>query len=268
MSDTAAATHPATHPRIYAHRGGALLAPENTRSAFDLGLSFCADVLETDVRISADQQLIVIHDETLERTTDGVGRVRDWTLSDLQRLDAGYHCVNVHGENFRGAGVKLLTLDELFALYPNTPINIDIKDNDVHAAALVAQCLRRCQRETDSVVGSFHKKALRSFRQHAPLVKTAALQLEVARLYLQHLTKLESQFIQPYVSVQIPTSYKMIQLDTERFIRFVHDKNIEICFWTINDPQIIRELLLKGADGIITDRPDLAFQIITELGIK
>jgi len=200
--------------------------------------------------------------------TIGVGKVRHLTLKQLKSLDAGYNCINVHGENFRHREVRLLSLDELFDCYPSTPINIDIKDRSLLAAKLVAECIERCQRQHDAIVGSFHQAVLDAFRQLAPMVKTVATQREVARQYFQHCGLPAPRDCPKFVSVQVPISYRLIRFATARFIDHVHRIEKEICFWTVNDSVRIRQLLALGADGIVTDRPDLALAIFKERGIK
>lgn len=280
-------------PRIYAHRGSTLLAPENTQLAFDRALSMGADVLETDVRLSADNQVIVTHDADVNRTTDGKGTVRSLPLSELKALDAGFRARSVSGETFSGQGVELLTLDELFELYPDTAVNIDIKDPFSEAAEAVSNCIQRHQRKNHTTVGSFHSDLLLHFRRTAPEVPTAAVRHEVARLYFNRLAippgginlagltrrSLSSDQSSPsvdnksladnnFAALQIPVSYKLIPLATRRFIARAKASGFEICYWTINKPSQMRRLLLLGADGIVTDRPDLADQVFRELGLR
>lgn len=255
-------------PLLFAHRGGAQLAPENTQQAFDLGLELGADVIETDVRISADHNILVIHDATVNRTTNGSGKVVDLTLDQLKSLDAGYHSVSVNGMKYRNQGIQLLTLGELLQRYPTTPINIDIKDNSLTAARLVANCITQQNREHDTLVCSFHPRVLAAFRKIAPTVKTAASQIEVGQLYLRHMCTPNRVGLAPYASVQVPLSYRSIPLGTARFVRYVHQLEKNICFWTINDSETIERLLLIGADGIVTDRPDLAIDVFRRLGFK
>ena len=109
----------AVKPRIYAHRGSTLLAPENTLYAFNLATDHGADVLETDVRISRDNEVIVTHDEKLDRTTNGIGAVRAHNRLHLASLDAGYRTKSIHGQRFRGVGIKLLTLGCLLYTSPS-----------------------------------------------------------------------------------------------------------------------------------------------------
>jgi len=158
-----------TAPWLFAHRGTSTLAPENTSAAFDVARSARADVLEIDVRISRDQCVIVTHDASVVRTTNGTGLVANQSVNELKRLDAGYCFTTAEKTTpWRGQGLSLLTLSELFQDFPDIGINIDIKDSHPQAALVVAQELQRVSDGRWVNVGSFHEKTIRAFRQHAP----------------------------------------------------------------------------------------------------
>ena len=245
-------------PDIYAHRGSTVLAPENTAEAFELALSYAADVLETDVRLSRDGQLVVIHDARLERTTDGSGPVRDHTRAALAGLDAGYRFVAPDGRAARGGGVRLVTLAELLERFPNARVNVDIKDDDPAAAAALARTVELAAAERRVVVGSFHAATLARFRELAPDVATAAGQAEVARLYFGRLAGGGGAAPLPYRWLQIPPAWFGLPLATPAFIAHARTRGVGVVYWTINDPRRMRALSARGASGIVTDRPDLA----------
>ncbi len=246
---------------LYAHRGSSLLAPENTLQAFELARSYGADVMEIDVRLSRDGQVIVIHDEWVDRTCNGHGRVRDLLLSDLKQLNAGYHFTDLDGASWRDRGVKLSTLSELFEQLPNTPINIDIKDQLPEAADAVASVIEQCDRVSSSNVGSFHFSTLTQFRQRLPSVTTAAGQSEVAKLYFQR--GLYKQL--PFEYLQIPTSYIGLPLATRRFIQHAKKRDIKIVYWTINELHKMQLLIDLGASGFVTDRVDIAAKLLGKI---
>jgi glycerophosphoryl diester phosphodiesterase len=170
-------------PLLLAHRGSRLLAPENTSVAFDLALAHGSDVLEIDVRLTKDLEIIVTHDVNVDRTSDGSGNVRDHTLSEIKRFDAGYRFIDLNGKHYRGSGIRFETLQDMLTLYPTTRFNIDIKDNDVIAARILADLLLKHDCASRVNVGSFHSPIMTEFRLRAPLVSTAATQAEVARLF-------------------------------------------------------------------------------------
>lgn len=257
-------TQNAHNIRIFAHRGSAVVAPENTVPAFDFALQHQADVLETDVRLSRDNHVIVTHDDTLDRTTNGHGLVREHNLLDLKKLDAGYRFIDSNGRPFKNQGIQLLTLHELFQRYPNVGINIDIKDDDPMAAKAVAELVANYSESHWINVGSFNPQCMRLFRQLAPNISTAATKPEVARLLLG-----PRQFPPlPYQLLQIPLSYWGIPLARQRFIQKVHDAHLEIVHWTVNDKDTMLKLFSRHVDGIVTDRADMALNVLQTLGLK
>lgn len=254
--------HARTFVRSFAHRGTTLLAPENTSAAFDVAIGVRADVLETDVRLSRDGVVIVTHDRTVDRTTDGSGAVRDHTHAALARLDAGYRFTDSRGGSpWRGRGLTLLTLDELLDRYPHVGINIDLKDPDPAAARAVAGILSRRTRPGFCNVGSFHAEVIRDFRRLAPDITTAAHPAEVAAL-------LASSWLPPfrprvaYRYAQIPVRRHGLSLDRPRLIRRARELGADTIYWTINEPAEMRRLLERGAAGIVSDRPDLLQPVI------
>jgi glycerophosphoryl diester phosphodiesterase len=257
-------------PLLFAHRGGALLAPENTLAAFRNGAGLGADALELDVRLTADAELVVFHDETLERTTDGSGVVRDHTLEELRRLDAGYRFTTDGGQTFpyRDKGVGISTLAEIYADFPDHIINVDIKDPDPLAAERLVEVITQSDATERTIVASFHDRILRDFRRLAPDVATAAGANETRTFFLFNLAHLW-RFHRPLGDVyQIPTTYGNFKLAAPRFIESANLLNQAVQFWTIDDPAEMRRLLEMGANGIMTDRPDLAAEVFREFGCK
>lgn len=244
---------------VYAHRGSTVLAPENTAQAFELALACGADVLEIDVRLSRDGQVVVTHDSRVERTCNGQGAVADQTLSELKRLDAGHHFTDLQGKRYRDQGIRLITLDELFEQFPDSRINVDIKDNSARAAQAVANCIEQANSHARVNVGSFHATALGHFRNRAPEVTTAATQSEVAQLYFLGRSKTHTL---PFQFLQIPVSYFGIPLATPSFIKAARSRGINVVYWTINTTTAMQSLLDRGAHGIVTDRVDLACSLL------
>jgi len=256
-------------PWLFAHRGTSTLAPESTVAAFDIARSARADVLEIDVRISRDQQVIVTHDASVVRTTDGTGLVADLTLSELKALDAGYRFTTPENDTpWRAKGLRLLTLAELYQAFPDIGINIDIKDAHPECAALVAKELQLIHDERWVNVGSFHQKAITAFRQLAPEISTAASQLDVAALFFAR--RLPEKFRQALLDqskgqvLQIPTSWKGLALDSSNFIQFVQQQDRRVMYWTINDSDNMRMLLSRGANGLVSDNVNVARQAIDQ----
>lgn len=231
-----------------------VLAPENTLPAFELALSHGADVMEIDVRLSRDNQVIVIHDERVDRTCNGHGRVRDQSFAQLKKLNAGYHFTDLDGRSHRQYNTGLMSLAELFDCLPDVPVNIDIKDNSEQAAMAVARVIDEAERHHTVNVASFHTLPITLFREQQPDITTTATQSEVARLFF-----MRRMYKRPvFEYLQIPLQYLRIPLATPDFIRHARARDIKTVYWTINDPVTMQSLLDRGVSGIVTDRADIA----------
>ena len=257
-------------PLLFAHRGGSALAPENTLVAFRNAANLGADALELDVRLTADDELVVFHDETVERTTGGTGAVREKTLAHMRELDAGYHFTTDGGDSypFRGQGVGISTIGEIFAAFPDHLINIDIKDQSPLAVAKLAAEIAAAGAANRVIVASFYDDNLSRFRTLAPGIATAAGPGETRTFYILSQLGLR-RFHRPLGDVyQVPTQSGRFRLDTANFIANAARNNQKVHYWTIDDPAEMRRLLELGADGIMTDRPDLALLVFQEMGYK
>ncbi len=166
-------------PLVFAHRGGAALAPENTLAAFDNGLALGADGLELDVHLSRDGVVVVHHDRTLERTTNLHGPVTEWSAADLVGADAG-HCYR-RGDSypFRGAGFGVPTLAQVLARYPTVPVIVELKVNSAELAHATIEILRAAKAVDRVCLGSFGLRVLRAARALEPAVPTSAAREEV-----------------------------------------------------------------------------------------
>ena len=256
-------------PLLMAHRGSSILAPENTFQAFDVGVDTQSDVLEIDIRISRDNEIIVIHDERVDRTTDGMGKVFDHTLIQLKKLDAAYRFQHSeYAERYRSTNIKLPTLLELFEAYPDITVHIDVKDKQPKAAKLLVDVIEKAGAEYRTVVGSFNSSVLRYFRTIAPSIATSAVFGEVLSLYTRNKLPINLRTEHHPIALQIPSQYAVIKLDTQAFIKRIQAHGLLANYWTINEPRHMRSLLRNGANGIVTDRPDLALAVFQELGFK
>ncbi len=260
----------ANPPLLFAHRGGAGLWPENTLLAFEHAAQLGVDVLELDVHLTADDDLVVIHDSTVDRTTNGSGRVREMTVAQLKELDAGYNFTPDDGGSYpyRGQGVTIPTLAEVLTAFPDYRINIEIKDDDRRAAARLAEIIDAFAAQDRVIVVSFHDDPLTYFRKLQPHVATAAGPGETRAFFILsklHLWRFHRAHADAY---QVPTHRGRARFDDAAFIEHAHKLNQQVHFWTINDPEEMRRLLTLGADGIMTDRPDLGMDVFKAMGFK
>lgn len=254
-------------PLFFAHRGGSLLAPENTLAAFERGHSYGADVLELDVHTTRDGEWVVIHDDTLDRTTDATGQVRDRTLEELKQVDAGYRFTPDGGETFpfRGKGVSIPTLREVFERFPSTRINIEFKDPDTARIARLVALLREYEREDTACVGSFHQPMLNQFRALAHgRIATSAGPVETRRFLMAFRLGLTRLLRPAYDSFQVPVVWQKTVIVTPKSVRAAHSMGVAVQVWTVNDADEMRRLLDWGVDGLMSDRPDLLADVLRE----
>ncbi|MFJ7404725.1 MULTISPECIES: glycerophosphodiester phosphodiesterase [unclassified Lysinibacillus] len=258
-------------PIILAHRGGAHLEPEHTMLAFEKSAQLGVDGFEIDIRLTKDEEIIVYHDATVERTTDGYGSVSEMTLAEINALNHGYQFEDLAGEfPYRNKKVDVVTLRELLESYPNMLINIDIKDApDTYEGSLMPSKLWRLIEELEAenhvVVTSFYGEQIDRFNLYAQnQVALGAGESDVRKAF----ASFSSQFghlYHPKVDVfQIPPKSGVVSLDSPKFIQFLNNLNIPVHYWTINDSVTMKKLINNGAKGIITDRPDIAVELLQE----
>lgn len=245
-----------------AHRGSRILWPENTWIAFDaavgdLGYSY----VETDIQVTRDGVVVVFHDETLERTTNGVGRVADWNWEDLKHLDAAY-AFSPDGENhpYRGTGIGIPRLDETFDRYPGVCFNIDLK---AHGSEWpVADVIARCKRTDSVLIGSFADRRIARFRRitKGRVATSAGPSAAMAMFAASRVGRTSRRPVNAY---QLPHSVKGAAVD-RKLVDAVHRAGAHIHVWTVDEPSDMHALLDIGVDGIVTDRPDLLNEVLEE----
>ena len=249
-------------PLLVAHRGGARLAPENTMVAFRMAVrDWWADMLELDVRLTRDGEVIVIHDATVDRTTDGSGAVSDLTLDEIRSLDAGYRFVDESGGNpYRGRGVRIPTLDEVLEEFPDMRVNVESKEPA--AAAPLAEVVARHEAEHRVLIAAEFEKSRRGARGYSG--PWGASFLQVLLFWLLHRLPGGSPYTPRADIFQVPERSGRLRVVTPRFVREAHRLSIPVQVWTVNREEDMRRLLDWGIDGIQTDRPDLLSAVLTE----
>ncbi len=244
---------------VLAHQGGDGLWPGDTMFAFRHAVALGADVLELDIHESADGHIVVIHDATVDRTTDGTGAVSQMTLAQLQALDAGYRwSPGGRGASFpyRGQGVRIPTLKAVFDAFPGKPINIEIKPDSTSVAADLCRLIRANDRQHTVMVVSFHPAAIRAFRKDCPEVATAGDPTEIKIFYVLARAHLAHLYTPDTDALQVPESQGGLRVVTPHFVRAAHDRGLLVHVWTIDETADMRRLINMGVNGIITDRPD------------
>lgn len=257
----------AGRPLNIAHRGGRSLSPEHTIFAYKNALQAGADVLELDVHSTKDSEIIVIHDPTVDRTTDGKGRVNELMLSEIKRLDAGYRFTIKRGNKedypFRGKGLTIPTLKEVFSEFPNQRINIKIKQIEPQIEDALFWIIKEMNMAENVLVVSESHESIKRFRKLSKgAIATGASVAEIRRFVIFMRLKMLPLYIPDADAFQIPEYHGDYHLLTEGFIEKVHKKNIKIHVWTVNEKADMKRLIKMGVDGIITDYPDLLSEVV------
>lgn len=248
---------------VHAHAGATHLWPDNSMMAFEGSASMGVDVLELDTQITSDGVIVVIHDDTVDRTTDGSGRVDQMTLAELQELDAAANWAGPDGDYpHRGTGVIVPTLREVLESFPGVGVNIDMKSADGRVPQATCELIRDTGREHSVMVASFVQRNLREFRELCPSVATSAGPDEVRNFLILNLLGLGRATRPAAEAFQVPVSQGSIPVVTRPFIRGLNERRVQLDVWTINDEAEMRRLFDMGVSGMITDRPDIALQIL------
>lgn len=260
-------------PLVIAHQGGDGVWPGDTMLAFENSVAIGADVLEMDAHITQDGEIVLMHDEEVDRTTNGTGLIEDLTLEEIKRLDAAYDWSIDDDATFphRGQGIQVPTLVEVFERFPDMRYVIEIKLTRDPIDKPLCDLIRNHAMQDKVLIGSFHDEAMKNFRTACPEVATSAARNEVRNYVILGKVFLWGFFAPDYQTVQPPWDPEEslgITIMTERFIRESHIKNLRVEPWTVNDPDLMRQYIEWGVDGIITDRPDLMLEVLKELGLR
>ncbi len=244
---------------VYAHRGGSKLRPENTIIAFDHGLSLGADGLEFDVHLSRDGVVVVHHDPTLDRTTNGRGPLAGLTAAELARLDAG-----ARFPGFEGAAGGVPTLREVLRRYSSAKIIIELKLDDPALAHKTIDEVRAADAVDRVSLGSFGARVLRAARAYEPRIATGSSRDET-RLFLYRSWVRWPVRHPAYREFQVPELAGSTRVVSPRFVRYAHEANCPVKVWTVDEESDMRRLLSFGVDAIISDRPDIAVSVVRNM---
>ena len=246
-------------PWLVAHRGGSLIAPQNTLAAFDRAAALGADAIETDVRLSRDGVVMVFHDEETLALTGQPGTIEGRTAAEIEALDAAFSFTEDGGVSFplRGAGLRVPTFAEALRRYPRMRFNVDAKSEDPALADALARVIREARAEERVCVGSF-------FDGQAE--RLGALLPGVARFLPQEAATRHVMAAKAGAApVGLPGGYDLADLPARMgsltvvdppVVEHFHRLGIPVHVWTVDDPDEMRALLDIGVDGLVTDRPD------------
>jgi glycerophosphoryl diester phosphodiesterase len=242
---------------VVAHRGGMALAPENTAEAFRRALALGADVLEMDLRFTGDGEIVLMHDETVDRTTDGTGRVADMHLAEIRQLDAGYRFVDGKGRfAFRGSGIGVPSFPQILERFADTRLNVEMKGFTDDQARALCGVLRLHDATARVLVSAFAHAPMAAFREACPEVATGATRREAIAFYSLFRVGLDHLFRSPALTMQLPLRLRGRRIITLSLLEVAGASNRPIQVWTVNDEADMERLLEMGVQAIITDRPD------------
>jgi glycerophosphoryl diester phosphodiesterase len=250
------------YPLVIAHAGSELY-PTDTMYALEKYAAMGVDILEMDVHMTADGEIILIHDDTLDRTTDGTGDVRQMTLAEIQAYDAGYYWTkDDQTYPFRGMGITVPTLRQVFETFPEFAMIIEIKQDTPSMAAPLCDLIHQYNMQVKVIIPSFSHAALQEFRQTCPEVATAASEDEVRDFVIRGFLLMAGTITPQYQALQVPESRDGIPIVTRLFLWFAHNRNVQVHIWTINEAEDMQRFIDKGLDGIMTDRTDTLLEIL------
>ena len=235
---------------VIAHRGASAEAPENTLPAFEAAVRRGADAIELDVRVTADGAPVVIHDATLDRTTDRTGPVAAHTLAELRSADAGWHFTRDLGRThpYRGGDARIPTLGEVLWTFPKLTVLVEIKEPQAQEAVrrvlLQEDAVARC------VVASEHREALAAF--DAPPFLRGASAPEISGLYWAALLRRRPPG-GAYRMLSVPLRHRGLPVPTSGFVAAARASGRAVHVWTVDDPDTARRLWRRGVSGIVTN---------------
>lgn len=226
--------------------------------AIDNGMKLGSDGLEIDTHLSADGIPVVIHDPTLDRTTDRTGPVSAVSAAELARVDAGFRFEFDGAFPFRGQGIGVPKLDDVLAKHRDARIIIEMKGGEPELARAVAASVKQASAVDRTCVSSFHQRSIDTVRAEHPEITTSASVREARWTLHRSWVRWPWVTAQPYFAFQVPEHTRRMRVVSPAFVRQVHKQGQVVQVWVVNERHDVLRLLDWGVDGIISDRPDIA----------
>lgn len=256
---------------VIAHRGGLAHAPEGTLEAFRYSDELGVDILEYDVHITSDNHLVVIHDSSVDRTTDGSGLVNELTLEEIQTLDAGYHFQDENGAYvYRNQGVYIPTVDEVFEEFGHTRHLIELKasnhsDRYDDLIQKMWELIEKHGLHDQVLIASFNHEINLAFEEVSNGTVAIGAGEQEARQFVIYHKALANLLYRPTAhALQLPMEQEGFNLADWKLIRGANNRGMAVYYWTINDEETMHELIDLNAHGIMTDDPELLISILRD----
>ena len=248
--------------RIIGHRGARGVAPENTVPAIRHGVDVGSQAIEIDLHASSDGHLVVIHDPTVDRTTDGTGPVEERSLEELPQLDAGYRFTADRGETFpfRGQGIRIPTLEEAMEAIGDLPAVLEVKS--AAAGRRLAEWLPGKPERDRVIVGGFEAEEVGP-AAHAARWR-CAYQTDLGGFVLWGKLGINRALPPDLTAAMVPVRKGVVRIVTRGFVRRMHAQGKGVFVWTVNRPDEMRDLLDLGVDGLISDYPAVLRRVVEE----
>jgi glycerophosphoryl diester phosphodiesterase len=247
-------------PRVIAHRGASGEYPENTLIAFRAAAEAGAPYFELDVHMTRDGVVVISHDPDLKRTCGLDAAIRDLTLAELKRADAGWAftstttATTAGGFPFRGRGIEVPALADVFAAFPDRRYIIEVKQSTPSLALALLDAIERAGMRRRVLVASEDHVPIDEVRALAPQLPTGFPYPEIIG-FMATLAPGSAPYQPRGDALQVPPEYQSWRLVTAESVAAAHRIGIEVHVWTVNDPAEMRAMLALGVDGIITDYP-------------
>ncbi|HVN15400.1 MAG TPA: glycerophosphodiester phosphodiesterase [Anaerolineales bacterium] len=255
-----------TQVLVIAHKGGDGLWPGNTIYAFRHAVKLGVDAIETDTHLTRDGVIVLLHDPRVDPTTNGTGLVEDMTLAEVKQLDAAYKWTPDDGKSFpfRGKGLTIPTLAETFQEFPHTRFVLDVKQTRAPIAEPLCKLIHQYDMQNNVIVASLYDDIMRDFRNDCPEIATSASFSEVAAFVLTQRSDTAGLISPSYQALQGPYDplgvYNSL-IVTKNYVSEAHAKNLRVEPWA-DSVAAMKQCLADGANGIITDRPDLLLELL------
>ena len=249
-------------PRVFGHRGAAGTHPENTLESFSAAVASGVPYLEFDIHMTRDGEVVVAHDNHLARMCGLDRTIPEMTYSELEAADAG-RMFTLDGATFpfRDKGIRVPRLAEVLAAFPKQRMIVEVKQIAPSVVAPMLELIDRAGMRRSVLVASEHQEPLDEIRKLAPEIPTNFSYLE-SGLFIQAMGTRDPNYRPPADAVQISHFYEKWELVTRRSVEFAHSLEIEMHVWTVNEEAEMSELLDMGVDGLITDYPRRALEVV------
>ena len=251
-----------------AHGGGLLIRPAHTLLAYDTALEDGADMLELDIHETLDHVIVVMHDATVDDTTDCTGLIKEMTFAELGECDAGYKWTqDDETYPYRDMGLVVPSLEEVLERYPDTAVNIEIKQSEPSLVDGLVDLVREYEFEDKMVGASFSDEVVAELRAAAPEIATSLGEGESLDFWLKSNADIDPDYVPAGEFLQLPIQYNLegtiVDVLHPGFVPRVEEYDMYLHIWTVNDEEEMRWLIeVQGVHGIMTDDPPLLTRVI------